>query len=72
MPKELGELTNIKKMALHNNYLTGQVDDHICKLADELFLTQLSVDCGGEMPEIFCDCCICHDHEPIVHLNTEP
>lgn len=72
VPWELGELTNLKKLALHNNYLSGDVDNRICKLSDELFLTQLSVDCGGEMPTIYCDCCICHDHEPIVHLNKEP
>ena len=64
LPKELGELTNLKKLTLHNNYLVGSVDDKICKLANELFLTQLSADCGGEIPEIYCDCCICKDHEP--------
>ena len=69
LPKELGELTNLKKLTLHNNYLVGSVDDKICKLANELFLTQLSADCGGEIPEIYCDCCICKDHEPMVHLD---
>eukprot|EP00571_Detonula_confervacea_P005143 CAMPEP_0172327828 /NCGR_PEP_ID=MMETSP1058-20130122/60032_1 /TAXON_ID=83371 /ORGANISM="Detonula confervacea, Strain CCMP 353" /LENGTH=1009 /DNA_ID=CAMNT_0013044913 /DNA_START=174 /DNA_END=3203 /DNA_ORIENTATION=- len=72
VPNELGELSNLKKLALHNNFLVGEVDDRICKLADDLFLTQLSADCGGEIPEIVCGCCICHDHEPIVHLNDEP
>ena len=72
MPKEFGELTDMKKMTRHNNFLTGQVDDRICKLVDELFLTTLSADCGGEMPNIFCNCCTCHDHAPIVHLNNGP
>ena len=63
VPKELGELTNIKKMVLHSNYLTGEVDDRICRLVDELFLTQLSVDCGGETPAMSCECCICYDPE---------
>ena len=71
VPNELGELTNLKKLSLHNNDLVGSVGDRICKLADELFLTQLSADCGGEIPEVFCDCCLCHDHEPIVHLNAD-
>ena len=70
VPTELGELTNLKKLTLHNNLVTGSIDVRICKLNDELFLTQLSADCSGEMPEIECDCCICHVHEPIVHLNT--
>lgn len=69
VPGEFGELTDLRGMALHNNYLTGQVDDRVCRLYEELFLTQLSVDCGGEMPDVFCDCCMCHDHEPIVHLG---
>jgi len=72
VPKELGELTNMKRMALHNNYLIGQVDDYICKLANEMFLTQLSADCGGETPSLYCNCCICHDHEPMMHLIDEP
>ena len=71
VPAELGELINLKKMSLHNNLLTGEVDRSICKLADELFLSQLTLDCGGESPEVLCKCCICHDHEPIMHLNTE-
>ena len=70
VPTELGELTNIKKMVLHNNFLVGEIDGRICKLVDELFLTHLSADCAGELPEIHCDCCQCHDHEPIVHVNN--
>jgi len=72
VPTELGQLSNLKKLALHNNFLNGEVDEHICKLVEDLFLTQLSADCGAEMPEIVCECCICNDHEPIVHLNDEP
>lgn len=72
VPTELGQLSNLKKLALHNNFLNGEVDEHICKLVEDLFLTQLSADCGGEIPEIVCECCICNDHEPIVHLNDEP
>ena len=63
VPPELGELTNIRKMVLHSNDLTGEVDARICKLADELFLTQLSVDCGGDEPNVFCDCCMCHEQD---------
>jgi len=66
VPKELGGLTNLKKMSLHSNLLVGNIDDHVCKLADDLFLTQLSADCGGETPELSCDCCICHDRDPNV------
>ncbi|KAL9186326.1 hypothetical protein ACHAXT_005564 [Thalassiosira profunda] len=72
VPEELGDLANLKTMALHNNYLIGDVGGRICKLADELFLTRLTVDCGGEAPEVACDCCSCHDHEPIVHLAEDP
>lgn len=59
VPRELGELDNIKKMTLHNNNLKGTIDEHVCKLANELFLTQLTADCGGETPELSCTCCKC-------------
>jgi len=73
VPKELGQLTNLRKLVLHNNYLTGHVDESICRLADEMFLTHISVDCGGETSSMFCDCCICHEHEPLIHITeTEP
>ena len=67
VPRELGELTNLKRLSLHNNYLVGTIDDRVCKLADELFLVQLSADCGGGVPELSCDCCICHNRDPDVH-----
>ena len=59
VPTEMGQLSNLKILSLHNNYLIGTIDDRICKLSSELFLTQLSADCGGEIPEILCDCCMC-------------
>jgi Leucine-rich repeat (LRR) protein len=59
VPNELGELTELKTLTLHNNNITGSVGASICKLANELFLAQLSVDCDGELPEVTCDCCIC-------------
>lgn len=59
VPNELGELTELKSLTLHNNNITGSVGASICKLANELFLAQLSVDCDGELPEVTCDCCIC-------------
>jgi len=59
VPTEMGQLSNLKILSLHNNYLIGTIDDRICKLSSELFLTQLSADCGGEIPEISCDCCMC-------------
>ena len=59
VPMELGELGNVKKMTLHNNNLMGTIDEHVCKLANELFLMQLTADCGGETPELSCNCCKC-------------
>jgi Leucine-rich repeat (LRR) protein len=59
VPNEFGELTELKTLTLHNNNITGSVGASICKLANELFLAQLSVDCDGELPEVTCDCCIC-------------
>jgi hypothetical protein len=59
VPVELGKLDKIKKMTLHNNKLGGSIDDKICKLANEMFLTQLTADCGGKMPELSCTCCVC-------------
>lgn len=72
VPASMGELTNLKVLSLHNNNLMGEIDDRICTLADKLFLAYLTADCGGEIPEINCDCCICQDHEPIVHLSDGP
>ena len=59
VPIELGELTELKTLTLHSNDITGSVGASICKLANELFLSQLSADCDGELPEVTCDCCIC-------------
>ena len=61
VPSELGELTNLKEMSLQNNNLAGKVDDYICKLVDEMFLTQLTADCDGQVPELSCRCCTCQD-----------
>ena len=59
LPVELGELDSIKKLTLHNNNLKGTIDERVCKLAKELFLTQLTADCDGDTPELSCSCCIC-------------
>jgi len=72
VPKELGELTKLKKLVLHNNHLSGYVPDKVCKLANDLYLTQFSVDCAGETALIFCNCCVCHSHESLVHIGGEP
>lgn len=72
VPKELGELTKLKKLVLHNNNLSGYVPDKVCKLANDLYLTQFSVDCAGETALIFCNCCVCHSHESLVHIGGEP
>ena len=69
VPDQLGELTSLRKLALHNNFLTGHVSDHMCKLSNDMFLTQFSVDCAGETAVILCECCQCHLHENIIHLN---
>jgi len=69
VPDQLGELTSLRKLALHNNFLTGHVSDHLCKLRNDMFLTQFSVDCAGETAVILCECCQCHLHENIIHLN---
>jgi Leucine-rich repeat (LRR) protein len=70
IPAELGELTSLRKLALHNNYLTGHVSDNVCKLSNEMFLTQFTVDCAGETAVIICECCQCQLHENIIHLNN--
>lgn len=71
VPGELGRLNNLKRLSLHNNDLVGEVGAPICKLSDELFLAQLTADCGGDVPEVSCDCCSCNDREPIVHLGGD-
>lgn len=69
VPVEIGELTKIKELRLHNNNLTGVVPRPVCKLAKEMFLSELSIDCAGENPEVFCDCCSCNMHENIVDVE---
>mmetsp|Transcript_12844 Transcript_12844/g.19887 ORF Transcript_12844/g.19887 Transcript_12844/m.19887 type:complete len:865 (+) Transcript_12844:220-2814(+) len=69
VPYQLGELTSLRKLSLHNNFLTGHVSDHLCKLSNEMFLTQFTVDCAGETAVILCECCQCHLHENIIHLD---
>jgi Leucine-rich repeat (LRR) protein len=69
VPDQLGELKSLRKLALHNNFLTGHVSAHLCSLKNDMFLTQFSVDCAGETAVILCECCQCHLHENIIHLN---
>jgi len=69
VPDQLGELTSLRKLSLHNNFLTGRVSENICKLSNDMFLTQFTADCAGETAVILCECCQCHLHENIVHVN---
>ena len=49
-----GKLSTLVSLRLHWNDLTGAIPDSICNLG----LDVLTADCGGELPEIVCDCCV--------------
>ena len=70
IPTELGGLSKLKKLMLHNNLLTGKVATQLCALVNDMFLSQISADCAGEAALVTCDCCQCHAHENIIHLNS--
>lgn len=53
LPLEMGDLDNLKELAIENNDLTGIVDEDIC----DLLLDVLTADCWGNPPRVDCPCC---------------
>lgn len=53
IPSSLGQLTRMNELRLDNNILTGTMPEEICSLSLEV----LTADCGGDEPEIDCECC---------------
>lgn len=51
-------LQTLEELLLYNNDLSGSIPESICLLRqDEGILTELSADCGGDVPKIECVCC---------------
>lgn len=55
-------LVRVERLAIHKNYLTGEVPDSICALVDNKTLTRLDTDCApfeNEAAQIICQksCC---------------
>ena len=50
LPLEFGDLDDLREFAIHNNDLTGLVNEFMC----ELLLTVLTTDCWGSSPRVDC------------------
>lgn len=60
VPIELGNLFKLQTLELEENLLTGVMPQDICLNRVPLgLLATLEADCGGNPPEISCDCCTC-------------
>lgn len=53
-PESFASLTRIKSLSIHGNHFTGSVPTTLCTLPG---ITELTADCGGDNPEVNCDCC---------------
>lgn len=56
---ELALLPNLRVVGLYDMDLTGEVSEAVCDLRDTNggALNFLQVDCGGNNPQVACDCC---------------
>uniref|UniRef100_A0A7S3LAS2 Leucine-rich repeat-containing N-terminal plant-type domain-containing protein n=1 Tax=Amphora coffeiformis TaxID=265554 RepID=A0A7S3LAS2_9STRA len=56
IPSEYSVLLELEGLGLEDNEFTGNIPEGVCQLAD-LNSIELWSDCGGDTPEITCDCC---------------
>ena len=59
-PIEPGQLDVLTEFLLENNDITGVMPSSICALRgreEDNDLARLTADCGGDPPQIECDCC---------------
>jgi Leucine-rich repeat (LRR) protein len=48
---------SLQELFLYNNALSGSMPESICNLRLVGLLTELSADCGGNLPKFACACC---------------
>lgn len=57
IPDAVGSFTRLSTFTLHETNFTGSIPPGLCDLVDNGTLTSLIADCGGDTPEITCECC---------------
>ena len=54
VPSNLAQLQKLTELGMENNNLGGSVPNEVCAIAK---LADVWADCGGQTPEILCECC---------------
>lgn len=57
IPSELGQLSSLHILTLHENSLSGTMPESVCDLRRNYNLKYLMADCKGPNPKVVCDCC---------------
>ena len=72
---DLGGLVELRAVTLFGNDLTGSIPQSLCnnKVENGGTLQHLEVDCGGDSPDLTCDCCSqCWTESPTSHPTYSP
>ena len=72
---DLGDLMELRAVTLFGNDLTGSIPQSLCnnKVENGGTLQHLEVDCGGDSPDVECDCCTqCWTESPTSHPTYSP
>lgn len=72
---DLGDLMELRAVTLFGNDLTGSIPQSLCnnKVENGGTLQHLEVDCGGDSPDLACDCCSqCWTESPTSHPTYSP
>jgi hypothetical protein len=48
---------SLEELFLYNNELSGSMPESVCNFRQLGLLTELSADCGGDLPKFVCACC---------------
>ena len=73
--ESLGDLVELRAITLFGNDLVGSVPQSMCtnRVENGGSLQHLEVDCGGNNPELACDCCSqCWTESPTSHPTYSP
>jgi hypothetical protein len=55
IPEAFENMSNLQKLNLHRNYITGDLDSILCNRNESLL--ELTADCNPDLPEVACSCC---------------
>lgn len=75
LSESLGDLVELRAITLFGNDLVGSVPQSMCtnRVENGGSLQHLEVDCGGNNPELACDCCSqCWTESPTSHPTYSP